>query len=196
MAVFGCCIAAVVHWRKKWSRRRWQERGPGSSRSRPPSWSLSFSYRRWNVFLSASFHRPKSNGRHSRWTREGSPARPLDLDLARPMLHLLCFTVSRVRSRYRCVLRNSTKKIRSNGAAHVRLDDGIVSHRLFTCPLHLAWLSPNSIELVRKFFFFQKIMLLWWMIDQFNLMNESLNIYKNLLWNSFLCCSSKFDWLL
>lgn len=37
------------------------------------------------------------------------------------------------RSRYRCVLRNSTKKIRSDGAAHVRLDDGIVSQRLFTC---------------------------------------------------------------
>lgn len=63
------------------------------------------------------------------------------------MFHVFC-----ARSHYRYVLRNLTKKIRSDGTAHVRLDDGIVSQRLFTCPLRLAWLSPNSIELVRKLF--------------------------------------------
>lgn len=145
--MFGCCIAAVLHRRKKWSRRRWQERGPGSSRSRPPSWSLSFSYRRWNVFLlSASFQRPKSNGRHSRWILEKEISRQARLDSilisgqANASLVVISRTVLCARSHYRYVLRNSTREDPLWWrAAHVRLDDGIVPRRLFTRPPRLAW---------------------------------------------------------
>lgn len=153
MAVFGRCIAAVVVGRRrKWSRRRWQARGRAASRSRPPSRSLSFSYRRWNVvFLFVSFHQSGSSGRHSRWSREGSsPVSPaLITASAQPGLSRLPSD----RSSSSCVfltelaLRNGNLCC-SIGVPHVRFDDGIVLGRVYGL-VHPSWLV-SSVVIITK----------------------------------------------